>query len=79
MFGNTDIVMLLIEGKANLNVPNLVGDTPLILAATANEMTAVRALKEAGADLTIMGDDNKTAAEKAQQKGNNAIVEYLKQ
>ena len=61
--GRTEIVMLLLENKCNLNVTDKKGDTPLIYAAYWNKMDTVRALVEAGCDITIRGFENKTAAE----------------
>ena len=69
--------MLLHENKCNLNVTDKGGDTPLIWAADDNNMDTVRALVEAGCDITIRGDENKTAAEWATLSGNPAIAEYL--
>ena len=53
--GHTEIVMLLLENKCNLNVTDKYGYTPLILAAYYNKMDTVRALVEAGCDITIRG------------------------
>ena len=76
-YGYTEIVMLLLEKKCNLNVTDKDGDTPLILAAWNNKMDTVRALVEAGCDITIRGDGNMTAAEWAKGAGRHAIAEYL--
>ena len=75
--GLTEIVMLLLENKCDVNVTDIDGDTPLIRAARNNKMDTVRALVEAGCDITIRGDKNKTAAEWARQRGYHAIAEYL--
>ena len=77
MYGDTEIVMLLLENKCNLNITDENGDTPLIWAARNNKMDTVRALVEAGCDITIRGDENKTAAEAATEEGYHAIAEYL--
>ena len=68
--------MLLLENKCNLNVTTKYGDTPLILAARFDNMDTVRALVEAGCDITIRGKGSKTAAEWA-RKYYRAIAEYL--
>ena len=75
--GYTKIVTLLLDNKCNLNVTDKSGDTPLILAAYYTKMDIVRALVEAGCDITIRGDKNKTAAELAKQRGHHALAEYL--
>ena len=67
----------LIESKAAVDKANKRGDTPLIIAAYYNLMTAVRLLVESGADTTIRGDENKTAAEWANQRGHDPIAAYL--
>ena len=76
-FGHTEIAMLLLENKCHINVTNMWGNTPLIDAAYGNKMDTVRALVEAGCDITIRGDEGKTAAERAKEEGKHAIAEYL--
>ena len=76
-YGRTEIVMLLHENKCNLNVTTWGGDTPLIIAALNNQMDIVRALVEAGCDITIRGYKNRTAAEGAKKNGYAAIACYL--
>ena len=69
--------MLLLEHKADINVRNLDGDTPLILAAWNDEMTIVQILVQALCDITIRGEKERTAAEWAKLKGHHDIAEYL--
>ena len=77
-YGHTEIVMLLLENKCNLNVTDNGGDTPLIYAAWHNKMDTVRALVEAGCDITIRGSEKRTAAERANiDRGTGPIAEYL--
>ncbi len=75
--GETNTARLLIESKAAVDKAMNNGDTPLIIAAYKNRMTTVRLLVESGADTTIRGDENKTAAEWAEQRGHHPIAEYL--
>ncbi len=75
--GNTEIVMLLLENKCDVNITNKLGDTPLTEAAYYNKMGKVRALVEAGCDITIRNKKGKTAAEIAKKNGNHDIAEYL--
>ena len=75
--GNTEIVMLLLENKCNLNITDKTGYTPLIQAAYKNDMDTVRALVEAGCDITIRNKKGKTAAEIDKENGKHAIAEYL--
>ena len=69
--------MLLLKNKCKLNVTNKYGSTPLINAARRNKMDIVRALVEAGCDITVRNDEGKTAAERAKQMRNDALAEYL--
>ena len=70
-------VRLLIESKAAVDKAREDGCTPLITAASMNNMTTIRTLVESGADTRIRGDENKTAAEWARQEGHDAVAEYL--
>ena len=76
--GNMEIVMLLIKNKkCNLNVTDVFGDTPFVYAYRNNNTDAVRALVEAGCDITIPGYKSKSAAERAKDFRYLAIAEYL--
>ena len=77
-FGHTEMVMLLLENKCNLNVTDKLGSTPLIYAARLNKRKNVRALVEAGCDITIHGRGNRTATDTAKAFGRHAIEEYLR-
>ena len=77
LFGHTEIVMLLLQKKCKLNVTAKHRNTPLVLAVKNNQMDTVRALVEAGCDVTIHGTANRTAAEWAKWEGHHAIAEYL--
>ena len=68
---------MLIKHKANLNISEKHGDTPLIVAASHNRLVAVRALVEASADISIRNADNKTAAERAKSRGYYTLARYL--
>lgn len=73
----SDIAMLLIEKKCNINITDKLGRTPLMWAVGYKNMAVVRTLVEAGADITIRCEDDETAAEKAREEGHHAIAEYL--
>lgn len=78
VFGDTRrFLRLLIEHKANLNIADKCGWTPLILASRTNRMAIVHTLVEAGADTRVRGNNNKTAAEHAKQSNCHHIAEYL--
>ena len=69
--------MLLLENKCDINITDEYGYTPLTYAAHCNKMDNVRALVEAGCDITIRNNMRETAAVRARQKGYDAIAEYL--
>lgn len=75
--GNLDTVLMLIEHKADLNITNSIGNTPLIDAAHARYLSIAHRLVDAGADITIRGYKNKTAAEIAEKFGCHFIAQYL--
>ena len=76
-YGHSKTVTALIKSNASPNIASKGGVTPLILAAAKNKMAVVRVLVEAGADITIRGDENKNAAEWAKGKGHSAVAKYL--
>ena len=69
--------MPLPENRRNLGITSKRGDTPLTSAACDNKMDTARALAEAGCDITILGQDSRSAAEWARKNGHDAIAEYL--
>ena len=75
--GSKNIVLLLIEKKAKINITNKHGDTALCRAAYHNQMNTVRALVEAGADTTIRNGMGMVAATRAKNRGHQAVAEYL--
>ena len=77
-FGYTGIVMLLLKNKRSMNVTTYGGDTPLIYAARNNKMAIARELVEAGCDITIRNNENKTAVQVAKEEGHHAIEMYLR-
>lgn len=53
--GNDSLIAELLKQKANPNIRNRVGDTPLMLAAYAGKLTAVDALLAGGAQINLPG------------------------
>ena len=75
--GHTEIVMLLIEHKCNINAIEEDAFTPLMYAARKNHFEIVHRLVAAGADTSMRSHENKTAAEIARGCGHENIAEYL--
>ena len=67
----------MIDAGAAVDKASNFGRTALMMAAENANTDTVRALVEAGCDITIRGDKNKTAAEWAKEQGYPAIAEYL--
>ena len=75
--GNTEIVMLLLRNKCDVNVTTKKGNTPLAYAAWGNSTTVARELVWSLCDLKIRNQKGKTAAEEAKERGYDALAEYL--
>lgn len=75
--GSVKKMMILIKHEANLNIKDMLGNTPLMWAARKNKMACVRELVWSLCDTKIRNDENKTAAEVAEECGNHALAEYL--
>ena len=55
------ILKLLLEKRADIDVKNDDGQTPLIVAVTKGELEIVRLLIKKGANVNAVDDDGKTA------------------
>ena len=79
--GNTDIIRALVQnGKANINLPDLNGRTPLMYAIEQNQPEAVRTLISLKANLNAQDNDGATALMRAAAKGDsNTVALLLKQ
>lgn len=58
---NTGVTKLLLKHGANVNARRSDGSTPLIVAASQNDINAVRVLLEARADANLKNEDKETA------------------
>ncbi|MDH3673171.1 MAG: ankyrin repeat domain-containing protein [Gammaproteobacteria bacterium] len=82
--GQTDVVQLLVDANAELNVTAKYNLSALMLAVINHHDDVVRILVEAGADLNLRGSGapgfhNKTAAELANDSGQEKVAAYLEQ
>lgn len=75
---NTEIITLLIENKADINIQGLSNHfTPLHDAVWANNLEAAKILLKAGADPTIKNNKNQTPLEKAKIEGRLEIAKLI--
>jgi len=72
-----DVAQILLQCKADVNVRNKEGETPLIYAAGSASETYVDLLLANGADVTVRNNEGKTAREVAEDKGNSWIVKMF--
>lgn len=75
--GNLDIVKLLIEKGANINVKYDLYNTPLHIAMINGNLEIVKLLIEKGADVNAKNETNDTPLHIAMIKGNHDIVKLL--
>ena len=75
---HTTVVTALIKAGAALEVQNKNGDTALIVAAARGHINMVRKLIiAAGADVTIVGEQGKTALQWARMRNNAEVAALL--
>ena len=74
---HTDLVKLLIESGANINKPDHVGRTPLMIASFKGNLETVKLLIDAGANLNIQDQFDQTALIKACDNNKLECVEEL--
>jgi hypothetical protein len=76
--GRVEIIDLLIQAGADLDVRNAIGQTPLMEAARYGELPAVQRLVAAGADLNLRSArNNATALGLARENDEREVVELL--
>jgi ankyrin repeat protein len=82
--GDTDVVQLLVDAHAELNVTAKYNLSALMLAVLNHHDDVVRILVDAGADLNLRGSGapgfhNNTAVELANDSGQKEVAGYLEQ
>lgn len=75
--GHLDTVKLLIANKALVNAPSPDGTSPLMMAAYAGSQEVVRALLDAGADVTARNLRKEDAADWARRKHHDTLAGQL--
>lgn len=75
-FGSINLVKLLVNSGASVNLPKADGGSPLTIASYHNSPEVVLFLLEHGADYNQRDGDNDTALDNA-IKQNHAIVEQI--
>jgi ankyrin repeat protein len=74
---DVEIVRLLVEAGAAVNVKQRHGWTPLHGAAHEGDLELVRYLLDHGADHTATNDKGKTPADAARERGHEAVARFL--
>jgi ankyrin repeat protein len=74
---NTDIVKLLLDAGADVNLQGGNYGTALQAASAGGHSRSVRLLLDAGADVNLMGGKYGSALQAAQQNGHDGIVDLL--
>lgn len=73
-----DIISLLIEFNADLNIQNRKGLTPFLLACKKGRFDIVKMLHENGADITVTDKEGQNALTIAEKRDREKIAAYLK-
>ncbi len=75
--GAIDVVKLLVQSGAEINVPNLDGDTPLLNALKNKSLVTAKYLLKNGADFNAENNNGVTPINYAIEHGMTAIVEQM--
>jgi len=75
--GKLELVKLLLEKGAAVDVRDAKEFTPLMFAAAGGHLKLVRLLVDAGADIALEQADGKTARDLADTKERDEVIEYL--
>jgi ankyrin repeat protein len=76
-YGRNEIVKLLLDRGALIDLQNEDGSTALMMASFDGKIECARLLLERGADTSITDKDGKTAKDDAQRKRHDDIVQLL--
>lgn len=77
--GNDETIGVLAQAGAGLEQRNITGLTPLMLAAEAGNLEAVKSLLDHGADKNAVDRKGRTAGEIAAQNGFSSVSEWIGQ
>lgn len=76
-WGREEVVELLIQHGANVNIKDSDGVTPLVIATRNKFYTVLEVLLRNGANMNLWDDNGKTALDAAIGNGNREIVKML--
>ena len=77
--GHTDIMDLLIQNGASVDIRKPSGETALWFAAQKGHLEALKILAHHGADVNVIGWEGTTALEVARKNGHQEIIDYLRE
>ena len=76
---NINMVKILIKNKANVNIPNKEGKTPLHLAISHNlNINLIKILLKEGANINASDGNGKTALNEAVSQNNIPLINLFK-
>jgi len=71
------MLSLLIQHRANVNLPNSVGTTPIFWCAIENDVNSLQILLNSGANVNWKNKKGETALERARQSKSWLVVDYI--
>lgn len=77
LLGRTDMVLLLLDSGANIDMQSMYGETALIRAAYASQRDVIVVLLERGADKTLVDGNGNPARMIALFEGRNDIADLV--
>ncbi len=76
---HTDTLEALLDRGAQVDLADVHGRTPLLIAATKGYLQPAQALAKRGADLRRKGDKGETALSLVRESGNAAFIAWLRE
>ena len=74
---NFDIVLMLLEENIEVNIQNNLGETAFYMAVSMGELTLAQCVLNAGASITLLARNNKSARELARERGDHEMLRAI--